>query len=217
MKGANLLIIVLFLSGCVTHIPLNEQIPSIAYNAKDILVVTVVDNRRRVDAGKPRNFVGIAHGLFGIPSDWHIDPVLSVEEGDDDRDLSQFLQYRIVNGLRQKGWEVSSLDVMKVPTPTEAESLLKENSADTLLVLQLMEWYFSINLNWVSAFNFDTNSNVIIFKGEKDKVFTKNFSGRDVIDEKADQSHQNLILMAYREQLNEILNDPEVKAALIGN
>lgn len=73
-----------------------------------------------------------------------------------------------------------------------------------------------MNLNWVTAFNFDTNTNIIVYEIKNGKILSKNFSGRDVIDEKANESPQNNILRAYREQLIEILSDPEVKNSLTG-
>lgn len=203
------------LAGCVAHIPLSKQLPVPGYQAQDGLIVAVIDNRKRVKEGKPKTFIGVVHGAFGIPSDCKVDPWISVEEGDDKRDLAQFLQQRIVAGLKQQGWQVGGVEVTAVPDATEAGRLLANNRARKLLVLELNEWYFSINLNWVTAFNFDTDTNVVVFaKDNQQAVLRKNFSGRDVIDAQSNESYQNHILMAYREQLNEILNDPDVKKAL---
>lgn len=46
------------------------------------------------------------------------------------------------------------------------------------------------------------------------KILEKKFKGRDIIDEKTDESPQNNILRAYRDQLQEILNDQMVVGAL---
>jgi len=46
------------------------------------------------------------------------------------------------------------------------------------------------------------------------KILEKKFKDRDIIDEKADESPQNNILRAYRDQLQEILNDQIVAEAL---
>lgn len=214
IKHLSALIFLLFITGCVSHIPLSEQVPVLSYEAKESLVIAVFDNRKRVKEGKPKTFIGVAHGVFGIPSDCEVDPWLSIEEGDDKKDLAQFLQKRIVTGLRNKGWKVSAVDVKNVPNLNEAEALITKHNAKSLLVLQLNEWFFSINLSWVTAFNFDTDTDAIIFSNEKGQVLNKNFAGRDVVDVKGDDSYQNQILMAYREQLNEILNDPSIKKAL---
>ena len=47
------------------------------------------------------------------------------------------------------------------------------------------------------------------------KILEKKFKDRDIIDEKADESPQNNILRAYRNQLQEILNDKRVVSALL--
>lgn len=214
IKILSILIFIMFVTGCVSHIPLSEQVPVVSYKTEDNLIIAVVDDRKRVQAGKPRTFIGVAHGVFGIPSDCEVDPWLSVEEGDDEKDLSQFLQNRIVNGLSNKGWKVSEVDLKYVPSLNEFETLIAKNHAKSLLVLHLKEWYFSLNLSWVTAFNFDTDIDVLIYTKGKGQVLSKTISERDVIDVKSTDSYQNLILMAYREQLNEILNDSSVKKAL---
>jgi hypothetical protein len=206
----------LCLTGCVTHIPLNEQVPVIEYKNNDRLIVSVVDDRQRIKDGKARDFIGVAHAAFGIPVDWHVKHVLAVEEGDKERDLSQWLQYRVVKGLENKGWNVIGLELESVPDKVQAKSILEDNNSVKFLLMQIKEWYFSINLNWVSAFNFDTDTNVIIYEINNGEILSKNFSGRDVIDEKASESPQNNILRAYRDQLVEILSDQEVKNSLVG-
>jgi len=177
--------------------------------------VSVVDQRERVKNGKPRTFIGVAHGAFGIPADWNVNPVLAVEEGDKKRDLAEFLQYRVVQGLTEKGWNATGAASQTLaPTDEEANRILADSGAQTLLLMKLNEWYFSINLSWVTAFNFDTDTEVVVYRSGLGKAFEKRFAGRDVVDQQASQSPQNQILMAYRDQLAEILNDPEVKQAL---
>ncbi len=101
-----------------------------------------------------------------------------------------------------------------IPDATAARTLIEQHHVGKLLILQLTEWFFSINLSWVTAFNFDTDTTVLVYSGTGEKAFEKRFAGRDVVDAEADQSYQNHILPAYREQLAQILNDPEVKQAL---
>lgn len=202
------------LSGCVTPIPLNEQVPTVSYVTQDKVLIAVVDERKRVKAGKPKDYVGKAHASFGIPVDWHVKQVLATEKEDKERNLSEFLEHRVVTGLNNKGWDSSAITLDKVPNVSESKDVLEKNKASKLFVLLLKEWYFSINLNWVSSFNFDTDSNVYVYQYEQGKVLEKNFAGRDVIEEEASESPQNKVLQAYREQLIEILSDKEVKAAL---
>jgi hypothetical protein len=204
-----------FATGCVAHVPIDEQIPSLEYKNNDRLVVSVVDNRQRVKEGKPKDFIGVAHGVFGIPVDWHIKNVLDVEEGDKERNLSQWLQYRIVKGLEKSGWDVVSVDLDMTPNSNQVMSILNENKCEKMLIFLVNEWYFSINLNWVSAFNFDTNTTVFVNDIKNGEIFSKNFTERDVIEESASESAQNNILRAYRAQIIQILNDEEVKKSLI--
>lgn len=201
-------------SACVSHIPLAQQVPSTTYVGHQPLLVSVIDERRRVKAGKPRTFIGIAHGAFGIPADWNIKPVLAVEDGDKNRDLAQFLQFRIVRGLGDKGWQASEYPLAAIPGSDELRKLQEDHPGRSLLLMRLNEWYFSINLNWVTAFNFDTDVDVLVFDATGSKVLEKNLAARDVVDEQASQSPQNHILMAYRDRLAKILEDPDVRAAL---
>jgi len=210
-------IIILMSAGCVMHIPLAEQVPSVGYASSSPIALSIVDERNRVKKGKSKTFIGVAHGAFGIPSDLHIKPVVSVEEGDTERELAAFLSYRLARGLEQNGWKVTELSLSSVPSEEEALRWLTEKGDESLLLLKLKEWYFSINLNWVTAFNFDSNMDVTIYRAGKGKVLDKNIAARDVIDAQASQSYQNHILMAYRDRLAKILTDPEVRKALETN
>lgn len=214
-KGLLAILFAIILSGCVSPIPLNEQSPSPTYKPDNKILVSVSDNRERVKEGKPKNFVGIAHGSFGIPFDWHVNQVLSRDEADADKNLADFIQHRLVNGLRNKGWNVQEATLSTNISDAEAEEVLVSNNAQKLLILDIKEWYFSINLNWVSSFNFDTDALIQVYEVKNGKILEKTFAGRDVIEEKSDESPQNNVLRAYRDQLLEILNDPEVKDAIL--
>jgi hypothetical protein len=215
-KGALafVLLATIFMSGCVAHIPFAQQLPPIDHSGLGMLAVSVVDDRERVKKGKPRNFVGVAHGIFGIPSDLNIKSALAVEDGDKARDLAQYLQYRIMQGFKARGWNAVELDLKTVPGDEQTRALLAGVGANQLLLLQLREWFFRLNLSWATAFNFDTDRTVFIYGAHTGKVLEKKFAGRDVVDQEWTESPQNHILMAYRDQLAEILNDPEVKQAL---
>lgn len=206
---------VMTLSGCVSPISLDEQSPNPNVVHDDKVVISVLDNRVRVkEEEKDNDFVGVAHGAFGIPVDWNVDLVLATEEGDDDKSLAQFLEHRLTTGFQESGWDAVEAGVEDAISPEKAMSLLEEKQADKLLIIDLTEWYFSINLNWVTAFNFDTDSFVSVYAVEDGKLVEKQFKGRDVIEESADESPQNNILRAYRDQLIEIVTDPEIQSAL---
>lgn len=201
-------------TGCVSSLPFQEQLPQPEYQNADSVLITVIDNRTRVQKGKPRDFIGVAHGSFGIPFDWSVPQVLNVAEGDKERDLAEFLEHRLSNGMQQHGWQVQTVKMDRAPTAAEAEAALKQANAKTLLALELKEWYFSINLNWVSDFNFDTDTNIRVYRLDNGEVLSKTITERDVIVQKASDSPQNNILIAYREQLRQIVNDPQVRNAL---
>ena len=188
-KLLGLAIVVLMSTGCATHIPLAEQVPPVGYALANPIMVSVVDERNRIKKGKPKTFNGVAHGAFGIPSDVDIN-IVAVEEGDKDRDLAAFLSYRLVRGLEQKGWKVTELRPSSVPSKEEALVSLTEKGAESFLIFKLKEWYFSINLNWVTAFNFDSDMDVTVYRAGSGKVLEKNIAARDVIDVQASQSYQ---------------------------
>jgi hypothetical protein len=109
---------------------------------------------------------------------------------------------------------MTAADYSKPPTRDEAVSLLTARGSDRLVVLSLTRWFVSINLNWVSAFNFDWGYKLEVLDSQGTSVASISDTGRDVVDEKADQSPQNMIKLAYRERLIKILERPEVQAAL---
>lgn len=178
------------------------------------MLISVIDQRQRVKDGKAKTYIGKAHGSFGIPLDWHVNKVLATEPGDKEKDLAQFLQSRLVNGLNESGWNATAVDLAQVPGDAEVKQLLQEKDASKMISLVLNEWYFSINLNWVSAFNFDTDTNVLVYDLSNGELLTKNIKERDVIDEQASQSPQNNILLAYKAQLDQIVNDEEVRQVM---
>ncbi|WP_305815602.1 hypothetical protein [Photobacterium leiognathi] len=214
MKYFFLLLVAFFITGCVSPIPLHEQAPDTSYNVTKKVLISVNDQRERVKEGKPEDFIGVAHATFGIPVDWHVSQVLATEEGDKEKTLADFLEHRILHGLQKQGWNVEAVKVTSGASDSEIMTLLADNQADKLIQLNINEWYFSINLNWVSAFNFDTDTLVKIYEVNDGQILEKQIAGRDVIEEKGDESPQNNVLRAYREQLVEIFSDPEVKSKL---
>ena len=103
-----------------------------------------------------------------------------------------------MSGLNKDGWDSRAADIFCHPALDEAESRLVEEDASWLIALVLNEWYFSINLNWVTAFNFDTDADLHVFRIGGGKVLSKSFIERDDIEEKGDESPQNNILGASR-------------------
>jgi hypothetical protein len=202
------------LAGCVTPIPLAKEAPDVSYKSTVPTVVSVTDQRDLLAEGKPPTFIGVAHAIFGIPADIQTYPGLVSDKEKKDQTLAQALQERIVVGLNDEGWQLSGTALAKPPTREEAVSILAAQSAQRLLVLSLTQWYVSINLNWVNAFNFDWGYQLEVFDTQGAVVASIADSGRDVVDEKASESPQNMIKMAFRDRLIKILERPEVRTAL---
>jgi hypothetical protein len=202
------------LAGCVTPIPLAQEAPDLSYKSTAAMVVSVVDKRDILAEGKPPTFIGVAHGAFGIPSDMQAYPWFVSDKARKEQTLAQALEERVVVGLNDEGWQLTGAALTKPPTKDEAVSLLAARSAQRLLVLSLTQWYVSINLNWVTAFNFDWGYEVEVLDAQGAAIASIKDSGRDVVDMKADDSPQNQIKMAYRDRLIKILERPEVRTAL---
>ena len=204
----------LLLSGCVTPIPLAQEAPDLSYKSARPLVVAVTDARKYLAEGKPPTFIGRAHTMFGIPSDMQVYPWFVSDKAKKDQTLAQAIEDRVVVGLADEGWTLSGAALTAPPTAAEAAALLEQRKAQRLLSLALTDWFVSVNLNWVGAFNFDWGYRVEVFDDKGSIVTTFADSGRDVVDMKADESPQNMIKMAFRERLIKILERPELSTTL---
>ncbi|SHF86440.1 hypothetical protein SAMN04487965_2794 [Microbulbifer donghaiensis] len=214
LKKITLLAMAMLVTACVSPVSLQEQSAAPEYQVKESVLISVIDQRQRVKEGKDKTFVGKAHASFGIPVDWHVKQVLATEPGDKEKDLAQFLQSRLVHGLNSSGWNATAVDLAEVPQEDAVKQLMEQNNANKMISLVLNEWYFSLNLNWVSAFNFDTDTNILVYDLQNGKLLAKNIKERDVVDEQASQSPQNNVLLAYKAQLDQIVNDSEVRQVM---
>ncbi|WP_295799008.1 hypothetical protein [uncultured Microbulbifer sp.] len=214
LKKLILLTFPFVLTACVTPVALEEQSAKPEYQVREPVLISVIDQRQRVKDGKAETYVGKAHASFGIPVDWHVKQVLATEPEDKQRTLAQFLEHRLVTGLNNTGWSAKAADLKQLPDSEQVQDLLLERDATKMITLVLNEWYFSINLNWVSAFNFDTDTNILVYDLARGQLVSKNIKERDVVDEQASQSPQNNVLLAYKAQLDQLINDPEVRQAV---
>lgn len=202
------------LGGCVTPIPLEQEAPDLSYVATTVVVVSVLDERDVLADGKPPTFIGRAHSLFGIPADMQVYPWFVSDKARKDQTLAQALEERIVVGLSDEGWQVSGAGSTTGLAPDAVVAILATRGAQRMLVLSITKWFASINLNWVTAFNFDWGYRMEVLDPQGRVVTSVADSGRDVVDEKADQSPQNMLKMAFRDRLIKILERPELRAAL---
>jgi hypothetical protein len=93
-------------------------------------------------------------------------------------------------------------------------ALLASRGAQHIMVLSITKWFASINLNWVTAFNFDWGYRLEVLDVQGATVASITDAGRDVVDAQADQSPQNMLKLAFRDRLIKILERPELRTAL---
>jgi hypothetical protein len=202
------------LGACVTPIPLEEEAPDISYRVATPIVLSVVDQRESLAEGKPPTFIGRAHGAFGIPTDMQVYPWFVSDKTKKDQTLAQAIEERIVVGLNDEGWHLASATIAAVPTAEQARALLESQGAQRLMVLSITQWFASLNLSWVTAFNFDWGYRVDVFDAQGATITSFADSGRDVVDAQADQSPQNMLKLAFRDRVIKILERSELRTAL---
>lgn len=202
----------LLLYGCVAHIPIEEQSPDLSYFSNDRLVVSVIDERWRVQQGKPETGIGVVRSM-GIPSVAHTYPWY-VDKEQKGQTLAQALEDRIVYGLNDEGWKTVPGRLGSPPDTDEISELLSKNQSNKLLIIILKDWWCDINLNMVSAFRFDWEATVEIYGWNGRLIGSFSDAGRDIIEEAGDDSWNNMIRRAYRERLIKLLEKPKVIESL---
>ncbi len=209
------LLLTVVLGGCVTPIPVREQAITPTYAGQGTLLVAVVDERNSVlKEGKPPTYIGRAHVSFGIPVDMKVYPWVTEDSAKKSQTLSQALEDRIVLGMKERGWKVIGAGLNSAPSADQVAQLLRERGADRLLVMRVTEWFVSVNLNWVGAFDFDWGVAVTVSGPRASPLLSFEDVGRDVVDLEAKQSPGNSIRLAYRARLTKIFERPDLQAAL---
>ena len=212
-----LLISMISLSGCVAHIPIEEQSPDLTYIDSDLVLISIVDQRnlRRPDINA--DVIGKAHGTFGIPSKMKAYPWYESDKEKKSITLAQALEERLIIGLNDEGWNVVSAGFTTHPSEEQILESLRASDAQNLLLIVLNDWYVSVNLNWVGGENFDWGATVKVFGNDGSKLLEQTSGSRHVIPPDGSDSYQNLIRRAFRGRLEEILETPEVQNALVLN
>jgi hypothetical protein len=166
-----------------------------------------------VREGKPANFMGYARN-YGIPIDWTVQTLMYGNAADKDKTMTELLSSRIVTGLNANGGAAQAVALAQDASDAEAEALLAQHQATNLLTLHVRNWHFDVNINWVGAFRFDSDMDVIVQRAGAGTVLRETFTDSQAIQGVADNSWGNMILDAYREKLQQTLNDPDVRTAL---
>jgi hypothetical protein len=209
------LLLTVVLGGCVTPIAVRDQAIAPTYASAGTLLVAVVDERDSVlNGAKPPTYIGRVHVSFGIPVDMKVYPWVIENSAKKNQTLAQALEERIVVGMQERGWKVISADLNSAPSAEQVPQLLRERSADRLLVLRVTEWFVSVNLNWVGAFDFDWGVAVTVSGSSPNPLLSFKDAGKDVVELEAKQSPANSVRLAYRARLTKIFERPDLQEAL---
>ena len=204
----------LLLAACVAPIPIKDQAPKVAYSASSKIALVVVDARPILkEKKKPPTYIGVAHTVFGIPSDMQVYPWVALKE-EKNLTLAQELEQRIADALQASGASVVRVDAEAHVDPTSAMRAAQGLGADRIMVIALNEWSVNINLNWVGSFDFDWGYTVDIVDNAGTHVSSFKDSGQDVIKEHGSDSPRNMITAAWRARLEKLFERPEVSQAL---
>jgi hypothetical protein len=203
----------LCLAGCVTPITATDQAPQVAYNVSNRTLVAVVDHRQRVAEGRPEAFLGYARSM-GIPSSWTVKEIMVGNPDDKDKTMAELLTARVVTGMSAAGGPVEAIVLEAPASDSAASDLLQQRGATNLLTLEVKDWHFDINLSWVGRFQFNSDADVTVQRAGAGTVLREHFAEQQAIQAEGDQSWANMVVMAYRAKLEQIVNDPDVRTAL---
>lgn len=218
--------LLVLLSGCRSYLPISEQLPSVEYKSHNSLVVTIVDSRTERRDYSPQ-YIGTTIMAFGIPVQRKTSFITGTYE-DETKPLAKYLQERVVSSLTTKGWNVRSIDIDHIPDSNEVTRILTKENAQKLLLINLTDWYFSLNLSGAfgilsqSEFWFKNATDVYIFDPESPIPFKKQISGDQIIrfssvsnENTQGKNFPNMIVFAFRNQLSNIVNEPSVRSQLL--
>lgn len=200
------------LAGCVTPMSAADQTPALQYATPNRTLVAVVDERVRTEQGRAENFAGFAR-TYGIPINWTVETLMLGAKEDKDKTMAELLSSRIVSGLSAQGGDVRSVALPAALADDGARELLQREQAQRLMTVVLRDWHFDFNANWVGRFQFNTDALVTVQTPEG-AILSEQFAEQAAIQAQADESWPNMILTAYRGKMEQILHDPEVRAAL---
>ena len=151
---------------------------------------------------------------MGIPNDWSTD-VIMVRQPRSEKGLTmaQLLSSRITSGLNASSSQAQSVTLSAPATDAAARDLLHAQQASRLVTVNLRDWHFDLNANWVGRMRFDTDADIIV-QNAAGTALNKRFTDSQAIQAIGDDLWQNLILGAYRAKLEAYFNDAELRAAL---
>lgn len=214
MKNLMAVGLLILLAGCVTPLKVEQQTPMPAYIAPGKSIIGVVEDRPRTEQGRAPTMLGYARMLYGIPSHMHVNQIVRNPKADRSKTAAELLSTRIVQGFIANGSAVDEIAMTAPLSDTDASTLLRTRSADRLVTFVLREWHFDVNMSWVGKFRFDSEIEVVVQRPEEGVTFRQVFKESQAIQAEGSDSWGNQILEAYKAKLEQIINSPDVRAAL---
>ncbi len=125
------ILILILLSACVNRFDYNSPLVGLEAETDKTVAVGTLDSRPYVNSGdKTPDFVGLQRGSYGIPFS-----VFTFTK----KPMADDLTSAVVEGLRAKGIDVSSVITTPSPTNNEALNLLAGTDTDRDLLITLYE------------------------------------------------------------------------------
>ncbi|MEM7120249.1 MAG: hypothetical protein AAF563_03160 [Pseudomonadota bacterium] len=176
---------------------------SLDLETEHTVAVSVVDHRPYiVDGDKDPSFVGLMRAAFGNPWD--------VTTGSE-RPLAQDMTTSIVDSMKQKDIDAVAVVVPHSSDNAAARQELLITDADRYVLLVLQEWKSDTYIN--TAFIYNATLEVLGPTGVP--LAEKTLSGRDNLGAAAVPADARIdVENAVRQKIEEMLNDPEIVAAL---
>lgn len=212
-KAIFLMLMLVMVVSCTPIVAYKHQTPQIKYRVPDTVLVSVIDNRERVQRGKNKNFIGIYRRNFGIIFDQSVKGLIAYDEIDKKGGLADFLQRRLVDGLNSNNWMAKSFQLSELPSSSSMTEILTKEKATKFLVIILNEWFFDTDMHFITSFNFDTDVDVIVYDPLLEDNLALNVARRKIITEHSDR--YNDVIYAYKKELARIMSIDKIKKALI--
>jgi hypothetical protein len=179
--------------------------PALITETSNSVSATVIDRRPYVLSGrKSANFVGLQRGGFGNPFD------VTTQSG---RALAADLTDALVRALKARGITASALPLGAGTSTDTAVSQFQTQDADRLLVVSMQEWktdaMMRLTLHWALEATVHDRSGAAIA--------SHSISGNAPVGDVAFDLEKGKSAIATQQiaaKLGELLNDPEIVAAL---
>jgi hypothetical protein len=207
MKAVVAAVFALLVSGCAIG---NQHqyagvVPNISVQTNRSLAVAVQDRRPYIlDGSKSEDFVGVQRGGFGNPFD-----VTTTTDGP----LAVDIRDSVATSFKNKGVQVAPITVRPRQPPADVVQALIQAGKDRALLITLNEWKSDTFMN--TALIYDATAQVL--DGDGRILASSHVRGRDDLSGSGinPPAHAKAAIpTAFRGKFEQLLNDPQVAAAL---